>query len=378
MKYYYLPSSLSLSSLFPAWSFTKLERAKWLISCIVIHTEEQEPTRLSSRLLLKFLTTRHYSVIKELEDAGVINVSERYSAPIHKSKAYLLTSKYFTDEITRVPIQSKHILTGIEDFHEVRQKITESNWTVVDSHIQSFLNETTFEADEGRQYAETNYTGYKLIRGHNSITNFEARTFRFFKPKKEGRLYYTLTSMPKEMRRFLRYQGEPLWEADLKCFWPSCLAKLSKGQERDRLEHLIAYGKFYEFVAVLINKPVPRKVVKQTFCKHVLFTENRIMPKLKRQFSDAFPQLMQEVAIIKEKGASQLEEFLNKLEASIVFPVVENMPFAMTVHDSIVTTAEYIDATRHRLENRASEILGIQSCVEKNLLGIEKVTPAVK
>ena len=87
---------------------------------------------------------------------------------------------------------------------------------------------------------------------------------------------------------------------------------------------------------------------------------------------------MQEVAIIKEKGASQLEEFLNKLEASIVFPVVENMPFAMTVHDSIVTTAEYIDATRHRLENRASEILGIQSCVEKNLLGIEKVTPAVK
>lgn len=317
-------------------------------------------------------------MIEELEIAGVINVSKRYSSGMHKSKTYSLSVKYSKDEIVRVPIQSKHILNGIEEFHEERQKITQSNWTAVDSHIQSCLNKTSFEVEEGRKYAVTNYTGYKLIRGQNSITNFESRTFRFFKPQKDGRLYYTLTSMPKEMRRFLRYEDKSLWEADLKCFWPSCLVRLSRGEERHRLEALLANGKFYEFVAMLIDKNIPRDDVKKTFCKHVLFTENRIMPKLKRQFSDVFPQLMQEVAKIKEKGASELEAYLNKLESSIVFPVVETLPFAMTIHDSVVTAAEFIDIAQKRLEERASEILGIHSCVEKKLLGIEKAALAEK
>jgi hypothetical protein len=64
--------------------------------------------------------------------------------------------------------------------------------------------------------------------------------------------------------------------------------------------------------------------------------------------------------------------------AYVDLQIVENLPFAMTIHDSIVTTEEYIDATQKRLEERASEILGIQSCVENKLLGIGKVTLAAK
>lgn len=201
------------------------------------------------------------------------------------------------------------------------------------------------------------------------MRQFETREFTYSKPYTGGRLYYVMTSIPKELRRFVIFNYSYLWEADLKSFWPSCVVSLAKFEERKRLEQLIGSGQFYEYVAQLIEKPTSRDDVKKMFMSHVLFSDNRIMPPLKRRFGDAFPWTMMKLRIMKKDGAGHLENYFSRKEAEIVFPIVSELPFGLTVHDSIVASRDRIQWVQQSLEERASRILDLPIKSEMKLLG---------
>ena len=368
-KYLFIPNTLNLEELFPSWKEGKLQRAKWLISTIFLKTEDNEAVRLSSKLLLDYLTWRLYDVIEKLEVAGIIHVSKSYSTAKHECKAYRLADEFTAQKPMIEPLVTKSILKRLLKYDAQKAKKTEANMTESDHQVLKCLHAVNFLVDSARAYAEDNYTDQKYAMAMSCIRQFETREFRYSKRQKIGRLYYNLTAIPKELRRFAILNDNYLWEADLKSFWPSCMVSLARFGERKKLENLIISGKFYEYVGTLINKPLSRDMVKKEFMKNVLFIGNNLFPPLKRRFMDIFPFTMQAMATIKKKAAGDLERCFSQKEAEIIFPIVSQLPFGLTIHDSIATTKDRIEGVQKALEERASALLGFPIKSEVKLLG---------
>jgi hypothetical protein len=176
--------------------------------------------------------------------------------------------------------------------------------------------------------------------------------------------------LKRECRAFLRYDGKPLVELDIRNSQPLIASILIKGhwvkQRRSIPEDVIQYqkdceaGTFYDYFMHLNSVPIEsRGDFKAQMFGEVFFSKvsNR-KTELKKQFISKYPGAYEAICAIKgglgSKTYNRFAILLQQKEASIIFDNVnmgllkDGIP-AFNIFDSILCLAEHKELARERL-----------------------------
>jgi hypothetical protein len=188
-----------------------------------------------------------------------------------------------------------------------------------------------------------------------------------------NRLHCNLTNIDAKLRKFLTIEGESLAQVDISNSQPLFLGMVMKSNatveadELDKYLKIVCSGLFYEFLAkkmpgnpIDLNNPEVRKKFKKSIFSGVLFDVNRDeLSKYEMLFQKEFPTIFAAVRVIKCKNHNALAIILQKKESHFIFNAVavidekigKGKAPLVTIHDSIVSTGEYIDKVQQIMEN---------------------------
>lgn len=224
------------------------------------------------------------------------------------------------------------------------------------------------------------------------------------------RLHSVITNIQKVYRSYLRYNGSPLIGIDISnsqpyilClllnlqFWDSCgdynitlchlphniqqyfsnekIAEIKEylstvdEQSLNNYKSRASQGQVYEYMRDTINSngySLSRDDVK-TMMMTVLFSDNRYMPILKKLFKEKFPAIYGLIKIIKRGNHRSLPCLLQSVESEIVLhrcckrvweEYNHEIP-VFTIHDSICTNPQYVEAVRTIMNDEFENAIGL-------------------
>lgn len=160
----------------------------------------------------------------------------------------------------------------------------------------------------------------------------------------------------------------------------------------DHYIQLVVSGKFYEYLEEVFKQHLgvgyaDRKEVK-TAVFQVLFTDNRFFgqddAKPKKLFQKLFPKVYDIFSKIKSKDKSLLPRLLQSIESYLIVDVIckriatelPNAPI-FTIHDSIATTEEYVDAVELIMQEELYYAIGYPPKLEREYWELEKMDDAL-
>ncbi len=160
----------------------------------------------------------------------------------------------------------------------------------------------------------------------------------------------------------------------------------------DHYIQLVVSGKFYEYLEEMFKQHLgvgyaDRKEVK-TAVFQVLFTDNRFLgqddAKPKKLFQKLFPAVYNIFSKIKSKDKSLLPRLLQSIESYLIVDVIckriatelPNAPI-FTIHDSIATTEEYVDAVELIMQEELYYAIGYPPKLEREYWELEKMDNAL-
>nr|WP_315195365.1 hypothetical protein [uncultured Flavobacterium sp.] len=201
-----------------------------------------------------------------------------------------------------------------------------------------------------------------------------------------NRLHCNLTNIDTKLRKFLTINGEELAQVDISNSQPLFLGMVMKSNkmvdsvELDQYLKLVCSGQFYEFLADkmpdnslnLKDKEVRNKFKKSIF-SGVLFDKNRsILSKWELLFQKEFPTIFAAVREIKDKNYNAMAILLQKMESQFIFNAVavidreigKGEAPLLTIHDSIVSTVEYINMVQQIMKHLFEQEFGLLPTLE--------------
>ncbi len=137
--------------------------------------------------------------------------------------------------------------------------------------------------------------------------------------------------------------------------------------------NLVVSGTLYEFLeqqfGIQLGEMFSNRKEVKTAVFQVLFTDNRFLgqadAKPKKLFKQMFPHVYEVFKQIKSKDKSLLPRLLQSIESYLMLDVIakrisEEYPDApiFTIHDSISTTEEYVDAVEQIMKEELSKAIG--------------------
>ena len=143
---------------------------------------------------------------------------------------------------------------------------------------------------------------------------------------------------------------------------------------------LVVNGQLYEFLQSNFQLQtglnfVDRKEVKKAVFQ-VLFTDNRyigqVSAKPKRIFKELFPEVYKVFSAIKREDKTLLPRLLQSIESCLMVNIIAkrisieypNAPI-FTIHDSITTTAEYIDDVERIMTEELTKAIGYAPTLDR-------------
>jgi hypothetical protein len=158
-----------------------------------------------------------------------------------------------------------------------------------------------------------------------------------------GRFHSTITNMRKELRQYLRVDGERLMEADIRNCQPLMLVPVLEehGTACPEYRNLCEDGTLYEFLAGRAG--ISREEAKQDLIASAFFGRNGSNSPTKTAFRQAFPKVAQAIRNIKRLDYAELSKRLQRAESDIIIRTVcqrlyKERPdmFFTPIHDSVV------------------------------------------
>lgn len=114
-------------------------------------------------------------------------------------------------------------------------------------------------------------------------------------------------------------------------------------------------GCLYEHLASIADIPIRAWAKEQFF--GVLFSKNYFQSKLKSAFTEEFPNVAEVIRVHKKHNHQHLAQLLQNIESNFIINnvcrrIMKEMPEApiYTIHDSVLTTTQYIDQVNHIME----------------------------
>jgi len=334
--------------------------------------------KLNKKLLSKKMGTSNSEIsmlIRSLchEEFGVLKVIKGYKVGISSSK-YILREEFCEDEVLLIDFANTTLSRSLLRY-EAQNTYYNSNTQLYKSYLQyltiqipthSPYHSLMMEDFSNNEVISTEL--YKAIRidyHQFSLYQIINGNFRATRPDPLSRVHTNLTNLPKEFRQFLRCNGEPFWELDIRNSQPLIATIvfqdiLNKQGITDLPSDLLLYksdcenGLFYEYFMKLNDiEPTPeaRSRFKTRFFTRVFFSPVRVPePELCIQFKERYPTCYDIMCKIKGGVNSNTHrDFaieLQRAEAQIIFDEINvglikmGIP-AYNIFDSILFLPEH-------------------------------------
>jgi hypothetical protein len=339
-------------------------------------------------------------VIKLLVALKIIEINHVYSAR-RFSKSYRFTDAWQGVKRERVPepyyispAMDSHLATQVKPRCQVNDDL--EAWLLANLK-KITLAEEVHEYIEGRSYR--NADGLNYARHYvDAIEAFKGSEVQFSRAKRTGRVDTVITRMHRDVRSFLRYQGEPLFEVDMVASQPFLIGALLKDpamqNERDeaaRWYRMWDDGDFYEALrcypqcsgisrdgikaAIIkggLNAQTPHRapVAIRKSAKAVWLVIESEFPCLAHKIhflktvrnKNEFP-VLEESEHGKEKVFSQFALKLHRQESSIIIDgACESLRsksiFCYTIHDAIGCLECDIDEVKAAITTATEKVIG--------------------
>jgi hypothetical protein len=373
---FYNPVNLDLKQEFPNLNELELDKLQYLIHLIyeqrALYRIKTEYVPLKALYLRKILRDQKY-YRELLENAGIIECDHTY---IKRSKSFglKLTDKYAEQDYNKVPIKTQKITKKIL---ETKTDLDPNN------KIHHFLFNNLKKVNINYEEA------YKLLDISDKDT-FIVNKIRlgkihnkdwFFKQDEYGRVHTNLTTLSSKYRAYLDVENENLINIDIRNSQPLFLlltlreeiqehtircALFETNNELTKYADLVQVGNLYEFFSEVYNcdrDSAKKKIFVEIFGK-----------KISKEFRAVFPNLSQVIDDIKGKDYRRVAWMMQRKESQLMINQVcgdllaqdENI-FLATIHDSILTTKQNVDATKTAILTRFNA-LGISPTLKVETL----------
>ena len=185
----------------------------------------------------------------------------------------------------------------------------------------------------------------------------------------QGRNYTVIVPLPRDIRRFLSYGGEPLYVVDIKSSHPLLHVLLypKDGDEKKKYQDIMEGGRFLDFLndasgnQFNLSNEDEREAFKKAVNSKIFNvhpepkngTKNPIALAFKREFPLLWSEIDGRKVRDAENAAGPISRLMQRIEAAAVFVAVSrlvNRRFPlMTIHDAIVTTKDGVQEVENAL-----------------------------
>ena len=260
------------------------------------------------------------------------------------------------DEIVPCEIRNRPLAKKLIKLHErIWTKTQKPNYR----YVLSSLARMSFDANAAEEEMETtDLSSSQKDYWQRSINAMRYRDYYASIAPQTNRLYYNITGLPRQLRKYLSLDGQALCEVDIKCCQPYLMSFFyrdlpSHKEERNRYLHVVK-SDFYEHMAKASGRTISREEAKRQVYTYVLFDRVRDQP-MWHAFAKEFPILARIVALKKTTRHNRLSIHLQNLEASWIFKrVIRTLSkaniFAVTVHDSVICRQQDVQIVKTSLE----------------------------
>lgn len=347
---------------------------------------------------------RYNRYMNWLEDVGIIERDGSWQEGV-EPMGYRITSNYDQLNLKRVEFTDKLIVRKFEESSEVALR-DRRKYNYLWKHFK--LNRLTIDRDACVETIKK----YRYSDGYLYLIDKIVDHQWNFKISGEGkRLYTNLTNLKKDFRRHLRYDGEALYEIDIKASQPYffvmmvcdhlndkigrenvskliSVANGESGMSEDDIDSFLKsftldLGDVYQYfkwvrmgwIYPVHNSDIKANGgynweddadVKESFYR-VLFGEWNNWSQEVQVFKKSYPTISRIMQKIKGSDHRQLAIGLQLIESNAVLDIVckrvaDELPDApiYTIHDSILTTKEYQHQLSQIMADELLKIVGIK------------------
>lgn len=436
--YFYIPSNLDIDTLLDDYDFTQITAFHRDNLYYILHLINDIPANNKelatedgyiplNAILLRKWVRRYEQYIKCLIELKVIETDGQFT-PNAKSKGYRYCKAYCTP-LRKVLVTDSNLIKKLNDWavsndYTKLPKLAKSDaayepirrWYIsgaiqidvgaANAYNAGILAERTGCKDRSNWDKKYNHDGtYRLkdpyiqyIAGQRNIENIANGRYNLHADGNVFRLHSAITNCKKELRRFIKLQGQKVVAIDLSNsqptllnilldigFWENTgnlksseipylnlqdifidkqhratLIKLLNNvqhneemrREVEQYRNMVASGKFYSEFSALLKSKLGIEYDKEAIKPMVftmLFTHNKFIGQAeaapKRVFRDLFPNLYEITKCIKRKAPELLPIILQRIESYLMYykivPAIEantpDLPI-IPIHDSIATT----------------------------------------
>lgn len=321
-------------------------------------------TQLYSPFLKGTINGRYKDKLQDLINMKVIETDNHYIKK-RKSKAYRLTEHYRNAKIKQVKIIDEKIISNYLNYkEEQKKKITESNY----EYLFKCLEQIEIEYESAINYLNDHAENFEQFNAwYCSIERIHNKDWFFIIDKTAGRVHNNITNLAKIFRPFLSFQSNKLIEIDIANCQPllfnvlisryllrntsayNCginLPYVPQNSDLRLYKEITEQGSFYEYMKKELGINEERDLFKiRMFTK--LFYGRVFESEEKTAFKKIFPEVSKIIDHYKKINHRDLAIDLQRVEAEIMINTVvprlaEKKIFALTVHDSILTTTENV------------------------------------
>ncbi len=398
MDCFFVPENLDLEEELNRCGLSYLNRSLFRDKCnylisslylqhVILDKTWAEYFPVYSKRLERLLTSHHLSDVKDaLLKSGIIEVRKKRNretySPQQESKSYRIGKRFWGCRFKTTPISNSRFGRRINTVK------LEENLREIEGHsgkrlIYKSLQTLTFDAAGARRLLEL--TAFTKDRSENfwlnAILRLEQRYFRVSSDA-QGRFYNNLTNMPRKLRPFLTYNGEPLYSIDISGSHP-CIASLlyrEECEEKSRYVAIVSGNTFYAFLNSRLKFPfnLEDDEVKTEFKKAVfraIFFGSAYAPpaELWEIFVAEFPILADRIKAEKRRHQRDLAKKIQKIESDIVInsaairigqKYTSGNVCMISIHDCLVTTGKHTAEFKGVLEEEYEKVLGFRPTVK--------------
>jgi IS1 family transposase len=372
---FYIPEGLNLSQILLANHLERFNTPSVLSKChyLIDHLYIWRLLRgdswndwvpINSEVLRDLFGTRYAAIVKSLLiRLGVIEVRKRDGRETYqqgnRSKEYRFCLAYRGVPFHLVSASCSRLISRLKRWREesstfVAQQNAGSKLIYQSCHALKFdvqaanelIGQSEFESSHQRNCWQ------------RCIEAIESGNWRFIRDQ-QGRLYHSVSNLPRQLRQFITWQGLPLVAADVSSSHPCLLTILydEPSHERTRYVELLRSGRFYRFLNERLERPynlddeAAYVAFKEEVFHRILYSSNHSAPhELWHIFETNFADLAKAVRKAKAIHQRHLSKRLQRLEAQLVVERVANQfaerhaeekPCLLSIHDSLVSTEQF-------------------------------------
>jgi len=328
-----------------------------------------------SQKMREIITTKDYTKVRDkLIELGIIqcnwsysnfegnkktmmyalNQYHRYSPPT----VYYMTNNRFINKLYNLNNSRRQSLSPI--LLTLEDKLYDIDFDHVSA--SNFVESQTYKSPES---LNSRLKGIEIMKDRNPLH------YHLSEGKKSHRIFSPITSSPKDIRPFVSYHGKNLFDIDVSCALPTLFNIYldHKSEDEKLFQYLTSSSSdsydLYEYLGELWGEDDRDNVVKP-LTMVLFFGKESTIRLYRNKFKNEFPTVYETMANLKKTNYKILATELMQLERKIMIDTVsaglikenKEMPL-LTIHDGILTTEEFAEKTRSRIQKEIKDMIGI-------------------